>query len=185
MAQVVLDSGVGSRCPAVWGRWRVLTIGPRATAQSQGGRGGPRALAQQLHHLGAERTISGERLLDRLRVGAAQPQPGFLDRVVCFGGRAEHPVGHRPQVAAVRLETLRRSARAERPEVDAAHAIERLFATPAMRASLPSSIRASEGVRVPRESYGVGLLAEPDPVLITGCSPRRAPCAPSRRAARS
>jgi hypothetical protein len=33
--------------------------------------------------------------------GPAHPQPGFLHGVVGVGGRAEHPVGHRPQVGAV------------------------------------------------------------------------------------
>jgi hypothetical protein len=37
-------------------------------------------------------------------VGAGQPQPGLLHRVVRLGKRAEHPVGHSPQVRAVRLE---------------------------------------------------------------------------------
>ena len=32
------------------------------------------------------------------RVGAAEPQPGLLDGVVGLAQRAEHPVGHRPQV---------------------------------------------------------------------------------------
>lgn len=32
------------------------------------------------------------------------PEPGFLDRVVRFRERAEHPVGHGPQVSAVGLE---------------------------------------------------------------------------------
>jgi len=33
-------------------------------------------------------------------------RPGFLDGVVRFADRAEHPVGHRPQVASVLLESL-------------------------------------------------------------------------------
>jgi hypothetical protein len=37
-----------------------------------------------------------------LRVG--QSQPGLLDRVVGVADRAEHAVGHRVQVLAVRLE---------------------------------------------------------------------------------
>ena len=41
------------------------------------------------------------------RVGAAQPQPGFLDGVVRLAQRAEHPVGHRPQAGSVLLESFR------------------------------------------------------------------------------
>ena len=37
-------------------------------------------------------------------VGAGQPQPGVLDRVVGVARRAEQPVRHRPQVTAVLLE---------------------------------------------------------------------------------
>ena len=40
------------------------------------------------------------------RVGAAEPQPGLLHGVVGLAERAEHPVGDRPQVAAVLLEAL-------------------------------------------------------------------------------
>jgi hypothetical protein len=40
------------------------------------------------------------------RVGAAEPNPGLLDRVVGFVGRAEHPVGDGPQMDAVSLELL-------------------------------------------------------------------------------
>ena len=46
-------------------------------------------------------------VLDVARVGAAEPQPGLLDGVVGLAERAEHPVGHRPQVGPVRLEPLR------------------------------------------------------------------------------
>ena len=42
-----------------------------------------------------------------LAVRAAQPQPGLLDGVVGLAQRAEHPVGHRPQVGPVLLEALR------------------------------------------------------------------------------
>nr|WP_245737701.1 hypothetical protein [Jiangella alba] len=37
-------------------------------------------------------------------VGAAEPQPGLLHRVVGFAQRAEHPVGDRAQLPAMRLE---------------------------------------------------------------------------------
>jgi hypothetical protein len=33
-------------------------------------------------------------------------EPGFLDGVVGLAGRAEHPVGHRPQAGSVGLEPL-------------------------------------------------------------------------------
>ena len=46
-----------------------------------------------------------------LGVGAAEPQPGFLDGVVGLAQRAEHPVGHRPQVGPVLLEPFRQPAR--------------------------------------------------------------------------
>ena len=41
-----------------------------------------------------------------LGVGAADPQPGVLDRVVGLGQRAQHPVGHRPQPGPMLLEPL-------------------------------------------------------------------------------
>jgi hypothetical protein len=40
-------------------------------------------------------------------VGAAQAQPGLLYRVVGLAGRAEQPVGHRPQACAIGLEAFR------------------------------------------------------------------------------
>jgi hypothetical protein len=45
-------------------------------------------------------------VLDLARVGAAQPQPGVLHRVVGFAERAEHPVGHRAEVRALLLELI-------------------------------------------------------------------------------
>jgi hypothetical protein len=41
------------------------------------------------------------------RVGAAEPEPGFLDSVVCLADGAEHSVGDRPQAGPVLLEPLR------------------------------------------------------------------------------
>jgi hypothetical protein len=38
---------------------------------------------------------------------SADSQPGFLDRVVGLAERAEHPIGDRSQVRALRLEALR------------------------------------------------------------------------------
>src|SRR5262245_61027004 len=43
---------------------------------------------------------------DRLRVRAAQAQPGFLNRVVGVADRAEHAVGDRAQTRAMALELL-------------------------------------------------------------------------------
>src|SRR5262249_34219613 len=48
----------------------------------------------------------GAEVLDGTSVGAAEPQPGFLDGVVGLAERAEHPVGHRPQLRFVVLESL-------------------------------------------------------------------------------
>ena len=45
-------------------------------------------------------------ILDVARVGAAEPQPGVLDRVVSLAERPEHPVGHRTQPGSVLLEAL-------------------------------------------------------------------------------
>jgi len=46
-------------------------------------------------------------VLDAARVGAAEPEPGFLDGVVRFVQGAEHAVGHGPQVGALLLGSLR------------------------------------------------------------------------------
>jgi hypothetical protein len=43
-------------------------------------------------------------VVDRRAVAAAEPQPGLLDRVVALVERAEHAVGHPPQVRPVLLE---------------------------------------------------------------------------------
>jgi hypothetical protein len=45
-------------------------------------------------------------VLDLRRVGAAQPQPGFLDGILGLRARAEHAVGDCAQVCAVRLEAF-------------------------------------------------------------------------------
>jgi hypothetical protein len=47
------------------------------------------------------------KVLDAARVRAAEPEPGFPDGVVRLAQRAEHPVGDRPQVGPVGLESLR------------------------------------------------------------------------------
>jgi hypothetical protein len=45
-------------------------------------------------------------VLDRVGIGAAQPQPRLLHRVVGLGDRPEHAVGDRAQVRPVLLELL-------------------------------------------------------------------------------
>jgi hypothetical protein len=46
-------------------------------------------------------------VLDVGVLGAAEPQPGLLHGVVGLVHRAEHPVGHSPQLGPVGLEPLR------------------------------------------------------------------------------
>src|SRR5215203_3684094 len=53
-----------------------------------------------------DRRQPSAQVLDAAGVRAAEPEPGFLDGVVGLADRAEHPVGHRPQVGAVLLEAL-------------------------------------------------------------------------------
>ena len=65
-----------------------------------------RAQHVQAHPRDDRRQPSAQ-VLDAAGVGAAEPQPGFLHGVVRLAQRAEHPVGHRPQVGAVGLEPLR------------------------------------------------------------------------------
>jgi hypothetical protein len=43
-------------------------------------------------------------VVDRSVVGAAQPQPRLLDRVIALVEGAEHPIGDPPQVRALLLE---------------------------------------------------------------------------------
>jgi hypothetical protein len=45
-------------------------------------------------------------VLDLVGLRPAEAQPGLLDGVVGLAGRAEHPVGHRAQVATVGLEAV-------------------------------------------------------------------------------
>jgi hypothetical protein len=45
-------------------------------------------------------------VVDLLRVGPAQPQPGMLNSVVRVSQRAEHSIRHRPQPGSVLLEAL-------------------------------------------------------------------------------
>jgi hypothetical protein len=49
----------------------------------------------------------GAQVIDRAGVHAAEAEPGLLDRVFCFGDRAEHAVGDRGQVRAQPLELAR------------------------------------------------------------------------------
>jgi hypothetical protein len=57
-------------------------------------------------HAGDDRGQPSAEVLDSARAGPADAQPGVLDGVVGLGERAEHPVGHRPQVGAVLLEAI-------------------------------------------------------------------------------
>jgi hypothetical protein len=70
-----------------------------------------RILAAQLpraEHVQADARGHGRQpaaqILDVAHVGAAQPEPRFLDRIVGVGHRPQHPIGDRPQVLAVRFE---------------------------------------------------------------------------------
>jgi hypothetical protein len=49
----------------------------------------------------------GARFRARSRRGweMAERPPGFLDGVICLGQRAEHPLGHRPQMCSLFLES--------------------------------------------------------------------------------
>ena len=51
----------------------------------------------------------GAQVVDVVRVGSAEAEPRFLDRVVGFGARAEHPVRHRAQAGPVLLEAISHS----------------------------------------------------------------------------
>src|SRR5207247_4089405 len=70
---------------------------------------GPRrARAQQVEAQPRDdRRQPSPEILDSACVSAAEPYPGFLNGVVRFAPRAEHPVGDRPQVTPVFLESLR------------------------------------------------------------------------------
>jgi hypothetical protein len=55
---------------------------------------------------GDDRGQPAAEVLDPARVRPADTQPGVLDGVVRLGERAQHPVGHRPQMGTVLLETV-------------------------------------------------------------------------------
>ena len=67
-----------------------------------------RSRATRLEHVQAHPSDNRRQppghVLDGARVGTPQPQPRLLDRVVRFGHRAEHPVGHRAQARSVLFE---------------------------------------------------------------------------------
>ena len=66
------------------------------------------ARAQQVKaHPRDDRRQPSAQVLDAARIGAAEAQPGFLNGVVGLDPRAEHPVGHRPQMGPVLLEPFR------------------------------------------------------------------------------
>jgi hypothetical protein len=64
-----------------------------------------RAEHVQRHAGGGGRQPSAE-VPHLARVGAAEPQPGVLHGVVGLAQRAEHPVGHGPQLRPVLLKAL-------------------------------------------------------------------------------
>jgi hypothetical protein len=55
-------------------------------------------------HEAHDRGQPGAQVVDVAGVGSAEPDPGLLHGVVRLGQGSEHPVGHGPQVGAVRLE---------------------------------------------------------------------------------
>ena len=57
-------------------------------------------------HTRHDRRQPAAEVLDLAGVGAAEPEPGFLDRVVRLVQRAEHPVGDAAQAGAIGLEAL-------------------------------------------------------------------------------
>ena len=59
-------------------------------------------------HPGDNRRQPSAEVLDVTGVGAAQPQPGFLNGVVGLAGRAQRVVGDRPQSGSVGLEPSRK-----------------------------------------------------------------------------
>ena len=85
--------------------YRVWHARPEGLAQGHHTPRGARAQHVQAHP-SDDRGQPSAQVLDAARLGAAETQPGFLDGVVRFADRAEHPVGHRPQVTSVLLESL-------------------------------------------------------------------------------
>ncbi len=57
-------------------------------------------------HARDDRRQPAAEVVDLLAIGAAEPQPRLLDRVVCLAQRAEHPVGHAAQMGSVLFESL-------------------------------------------------------------------------------
>ena len=93
----------------------MLGVGPIGTIENRVGHADPErllapGLARSQRVQRDSRNDRGQppsQVLDAIGVGAAEPQPGFLNGVVGLAHRAEHPVGHRSQMAAVLLEPLR------------------------------------------------------------------------------
>jgi hypothetical protein len=66
-----------------------------------------RAGAQHVQaHPGHDRPQPRGQVLHLADVGALETEPGFLDGVLRFAGRAEHPVGDLVQVAPLRLKPV-------------------------------------------------------------------------------
>ena len=72
---------------------------------------GSRRYLQAAEQAGLRRAVvsssaNTREVLDVTGPGPPEAQPGVLDGVVGLGQRAEHPVGHRPQVGPVLLESV-------------------------------------------------------------------------------
>jgi hypothetical protein len=91
-----------------------LGVGPAGVARQLLGQLGTEevlapgaAIAEHVQrHPADHRGQPAAQVLHAAGAGAAEPQPRLLDGVVGLGGRAQHPVGHRPQMRPVLLEPL-------------------------------------------------------------------------------
>ena len=109
------ESASSASCSGSLRRRRLATGRPRAPSSGSSRRDRARAQHVEAHPRATTVVSQPPEVLDVARVGAAEPQPGLLDGVVGLAQRAEHPVGHRPQVGAVLLELARPASRARPP----------------------------------------------------------------------
>jgi len=58
-------------------------------------------------HPGQASGQPASQILDAVSVGAAWSQPGFLNGIIGVANRAEHPIGHCTQIAAIVVKPLR------------------------------------------------------------------------------
>jgi hypothetical protein len=68
-------------------------------------------------HLRDGRRQPAAQVLDIAGVGAAEPEPGFLNGILGFAQRAEDPDRRRPQAGSVLLESVGQPASRDRPSV--------------------------------------------------------------------